>query len=74
MIEITCRVLYKRQPLSGASDVLHGDVENFVVPESKEVLNKNDVTSQKGTGANLKEHPKAQAGTIKATSNNSIGL
>lgn len=49
-------------------------MENLTVPERKEVLNKNDGTSQKGTGTDLKELPKARAGTIQATSNDSIGF
>lgn len=67
-------MLYKRQSLSGASNELYGETENHMVPESKEVPNKNDGANQKGTEANLKEFPKARAGTIQATSKNSVGL
>ena len=47
-------MLYKRQSLSSASDELYGETEKLMVPESKEVPNKNDGANQKGTEANLK--------------------
>lgn len=41
--------------------------KNLLVPETKEMLKKNDGASRKGTRVNLKKFSKAKAGTILAT-------